>query len=183
MLWDDYLNTIWRDWKGKLGEKDRLDEPQWLKQWLAEHRFPDLPYPDARELAELKQFRSLLLRIVRTLINGEKIGSEDLIAFNAVLAEGLITRQLGRDAEEWKLEYVPLQSNWKQVMADIAADFAAKMADGEPGRLRICDNPDCLWVYYDETRNRSKRYCDDKLCGNLMKVRRHRARKKAEEQR
>ncbi|WP_141639042.1 CGNR zinc finger domain-containing protein, partial [Paenibacillus riograndensis] len=40
-------------------------------------------------------------------------------------------------------------------------------------------NPDCLWVYYDDTRNRSKRYCDDKMCGNLMKVRRFRARKKA----
>jgi len=32
----------------------------------------------------------------------------------------------------------------------------------------------------DDTRNRSKRYCDDKLCGNLTKVRRFRARKKAE---
>jgi predicted RNA-binding Zn ribbon-like protein len=42
------------------------------------------------------------------------------------------------------------------------------------------ENADCLWVYYDDTRNRSKRYCDDKACGNLMKVRRFRARKKAE---
>ena len=34
-----------------------------------------------------------------------------------------------------------------------------------------------LPLYYDDTRNRSKRYCDDKMCGNLMKVRRFRRRK------
>jgi predicted RNA-binding Zn ribbon-like protein len=63
-------------------------------------------------------------------------------------------------------------------MAEIAASFARTLADGEKSRLRICDNPDCLWVYYDDTRNRSKRYCDDKMCGNLLKVRRFRARQK-----
>ena len=57
-------------------------------------------------------------------------------------------------------------------------EFAQTLAEGEASRIRICDNPDCLWVYYDRTRNRSKRYCDDRACGNLMKVRRFRASKK-----
>ncbi|MNW66741.1 CGNR zinc finger [compost metagenome] len=65
-------------------------------------------------------------------------------------------------------------------MAEIASSFAAALVEKETSRFRICENPDCLWVYYDDTRNRSKRYCDDKLCGNLMKVRRFRARKKAD---
>ena len=60
---------------------------------------------------------------------------------------------------------------------EIAGSFAQATQQGELSRFRICTNPDCLWVYYDDTRNRSKRYCDDKMCGNLMKVRRFRAKK------
>ncbi|MDT3426149.1 putative RNA-binding Zn ribbon-like protein [Paenibacillus forsythiae] len=61
-------------------------------------------------------------------------------------------------------------------------DTVREIVEGKkPSRFRICDNPDCRWAYYDDTRNRSKRYCDDKACGNLMKVRRFRARKKAKQ--
>lgn len=58
----------------------------------------------------------------------------------------------------------------------MAAAYADMLAAGGAERLRVCDNPDCKWIYYDETKNRSKRYCDDKACGNLLKVRRFRER-------
>jgi hypothetical protein len=47
------------------------------------------------------------------------------------------------------------------------------------GRLKAC--PDCRWVFYDHTRNGSKRWClmnaggpDGRACGTIAKVRRHR---------
>jgi predicted RNA-binding Zn ribbon-like protein len=43
-------------------------------------------------------------------------------------------------------------------------------------RLRACAAEDCGWVFEDETRNRSRRWCDMKTCGNRAKVRRFRAR-------
>lgn len=180
MLWDDFINSMWHDWKGKLPSQDRLDNPEWVKTWLAEHALPALSYPEPAELAELKRFRGALLSIVQNLIKTNELNEEDRDIINEALAGGTIKRQLAEEGG-WKMAFLPLRAGWKQIIAEIAADFAGKMNEGEPGRLRICSNEDCRWVYYDDTRNRSKRYCDDKMCGNLIKVRRHRARKKQEE--
>jgi len=56
------------------------------------------------------------------------------------------------------------------------------VARGEWSRLKAC--PDCQWVFYDNTRNGSKRWClmnaggpDGRSCGSIAKVRRHRSRK------
>jgi len=55
------------------------------------------------------------------------------------------------------------------------------IASGEWARLKAC--PDCQWVFYDHTRNASKRWClmnaagpDGRSCGSIAKVKRHRAR-------
>jgi predicted RNA-binding Zn ribbon-like protein len=39
--------------------------------------------------------------------------------------------------------------------------------------VRICEAPDCIWLFFDTSRNHSRRWCDMKQCGNRMKARRH----------
>lgn len=46
----------------------------------------------------------------------------------------------------------------------------------ERARVRLCEAPDCEWLFYDASRNRSRRWCDMRQCGNRMKARRHYAR-------
>ncbi|HEX7034127.1 MAG TPA: CGNR zinc finger domain-containing protein [Pseudomonadales bacterium] len=46
----------------------------------------------------------------------------------------------------------------------------------ERARVRLCEAPGCLWLFYDASRNRSRRWCDMRVCGNRMKARRHYAR-------
>ncbi len=43
----------------------------------------------------------------------------------------------------------------------------------ERARVRLCEAPDCVWLFYDGSRNRSRRWCDMRQCGNRMKARRH----------
>lgn len=45
-------------------------------------------------------------------------------------------------------------------------------------RVRLCEAPDCVWLFYDTSRNRSRRWCDMRQCGNRMKARRHYARER-----
>lgn len=42
-------------------------------------------------------------------------------------------------------------------------------------RVRACAAQDCRWWFVDDTRNRSRRWCDMKICGNREKLRRFRA--------
>jgi len=68
-----------------------------------------------------------------------------------------------------------------------AGAFAIVMAAISAGtwtRLKAC--PDCRWVFYDNTRNGSKRWClmtaggpDGRACGTIAKVRRYRDRQAA----
>ncbi|MCD9025492.1 CGNR zinc finger domain-containing protein [Cohnella silvisoli] len=179
MLWDDFLNSVHHDWRGDGAVEDRLDDPDWLRKWLKQQQF-DLGLPNSNELSNLKQLRELMHRIVMVLVSAVSPSAEDIQALNKVLADGPVIRQIATTDVHYRVTLSPTGHQWPNVMAEIAASFAQMLADGEPSRIRICDNPNCLWVYYDDTRNRSKRYCDDKMCGNLMKVRRFRARKKAE---
>jgi predicted RNA-binding Zn ribbon-like protein len=41
-------------------------------------------------------------------------------------------------------------------------------------RLKICGNPDCERLFFDTSKNRTGRWCDE-ACGNRMRVRRFRA--------
>ncbi|GAB3475044.1 CGNR zinc finger domain-containing protein [Amycolatopsis cihanbeyliensis] len=64
---------------------------------------------------------------------------------------------------------------------DLLATVLSAAADGRLRRLKAC--PDCRWVFYDHTRNGSKRWClmyaggpEGRACGTIAKVRRHRER-------
>jgi predicted RNA-binding Zn ribbon-like protein len=45
-------------------------------------------------------------------------------------------------------------------------------------RLKICAFDECEWAYYDHSRNRSRSYCEYG-CGNKLKTRAYRARRRA----
>jgi predicted RNA-binding Zn ribbon-like protein len=49
---------------------------------------------------------------------------------------------------------------------------------GERERLRRCEAPDCVRVFVDLSRNRSRRYCDSRTCGNRLHVAAYRARQR-----
>ncbi|MFD0694607.1 CGNR zinc finger domain-containing protein [Paenibacillus sp. GCM10027628] len=179
-LWTDFVNSEWHDWRGSGRSEDRLVLSTWqgafLDTWKLAAPVPALE----QDIEDLLAFRGQLHQLAAGLAGGESISQADVEWLNKMLAQGPVIRRIAAEESELRMESSPIGDNWRQVMAEVAADFAKMLLDGEPLRIRICENTDCKWVFYDDTRNRTKRYCDDKMCGNLMKVRRFRARKKAE---
>ncbi len=45
--------------------------------------------------------------------------------------------------------------------------------------VRECASYDCGWLFMDSTKNRSRRWCDMRVCGNRAKSRRHYERRRA----
>jgi predicted RNA-binding Zn ribbon-like protein len=56
---------------------------------------------------------------------------------------------------------------------------AEAMADGSWSRLKACPGPHCGWLFYDGSRNRSRHWCSMQLCGNRVKGREFRARRRS----
>jgi predicted RNA-binding Zn ribbon-like protein len=50
--------------------------------------------------------------------------------------------------------------------------------DGTWSRLRVCANPDCKWAFYDRSRNQQGNWCNMAVCGNRLKNRQLRARRR-----
>jgi predicted RNA-binding Zn ribbon-like protein len=59
--------------------------------------------------------------------------------------------------------------------AALAGALAQAIADGDPGRLRLCAADPCRCVYVDRTRANRQRYCCD-LCNDRMAARAYRQR-------
>jgi predicted RNA-binding Zn ribbon-like protein len=57
--------------------------------------------------------------------------------------------------------------------------LAQVIAAGERERLRLCEAPSCEQALVDLSRNRSKRYCDARTCGNRLHVAAYRSRQRA----
>jgi len=50
--------------------------------------------------------------------------------------------------------------------------------DGSWRRLKACSNDECRWAYYDRSHSRQGRWCDMSICGNRVKNRALRARRR-----
>jgi predicted RNA-binding Zn ribbon-like protein len=61
---------------------------------------------------------------------------------------------------------------------DLLLIIRAAQEDGSWKRLKACANEECAWVYYDRSRNQQGSWCDMAACGNRLKNRRLRARRR-----
>ena len=63
-----------------------------------------------------------------------------------------------------------------RIAAQAGFAFADLVRMGEAARLRGCEAPECLAVFVDLSKNRSRRYCDTGNCGNRQHVAAYRER-------
>ncbi len=60
--------------------------------------------------------------------------------------------------------------------AALAQSALSLLPSDRQRRIRICGN--CGWLFLDQSRNRSRLWCDMAVCGNRQKARRHYQRRK-----
>lgn len=173
----EFVNSEFRDFRGRWVE-DRLQKPEWREQFLMRWGLRMDTSPDMATLAALVALRMTLRQMIEAIMKGT-LADSDIVALNRLLLANPVSQQLTRDERGYHLELVPLQKDWDWVQAEIIASFASVLEDYEPQRLKICENAHCRWIFYDESKSRTRRYCTNNICGNLMKSRRFHARHKS----
>lgn len=178
-LYLDFVNSSEKDYL--TGEpQEHLKEVGWLENLLTRY---DLIMPTAltpTAMKSLTAFRTILRRVTEALIEGEEFADEDTAKLNQYLAKVTLRRRLDNTKGAPHLKLVPQQQNWDWVQAEIVTSLVDFIAQRDRERLKICDNHNCCWIFYDESKSRTRRYCSDHTCGNLIKVRRFRERHKAD---
>jgi predicted RNA-binding Zn ribbon-like protein len=92
---------------------------------------------------------------------------------NAALAQfpGLLRVQ--RNADRIQAEWTSATDGLEQILFAVLTSAAELLASDRLKRIRECASADCTWLFIDMSRNRTRRWCDMKGCGNRMKARRH----------
>jgi hypothetical protein len=102
-------------------------------------------------------------------------------AVNTLVSQATVRPRLtDHDGYDWHVHYsAPGASLPEHLRIDCGMALALVVATGERERLRRCAAPDCDQVLVDLSRNRSKRYCDARTCGNRLHVAAYRERRRA----
>ncbi|SRR5712692_580447 len=172
--WVDLVNSEEWDGFGKL--TDQLANPGWLATFLKHWDLYPLPSKGLCR-PKLVKLRSLLRRATEKLGAGGSLGRRDISNLNQALNVA-VWQKLVQNQNGFRTETIPLRNDWDWVQARIAASFGEMLATRDVERIKICANSDCRWVFHDPTKARSKRWCNDRTCGNRARVRRARAAQK-----
>ncbi|OWR32990.1 hypothetical protein CDO73_00325 [Saccharibacillus sp. O23] len=167
----ELVNSMWYDHLGKRSE-DRLDRPDRLGRFLSDWSVS--VSPDERGIESLKTLRALLREMLDRTTAGEPVADDQLARLNAYMAGSPRTPDLVRSGDGYELAYTPAAADWEAFLAEAALSFADLLADRRIGRVKICRNSVCKWVFYDETKNGRRQWCSSDTCGNVARVRRHR---------
>jgi len=138
---------------------DREHGREWLPDWLAEHGLP------ASELDRAVRLREAL----RALLHVNNVGGT---APEAVAR----LNEAARDVQvEVRDGAVVLTGG--DALGEVTATALTAMLDGTWPRLKVCRK--CEWSFWDKSKNRSGSWCSMQLCGNRLKTRAYRTRRRS----
>jgi predicted RNA-binding Zn ribbon-like protein len=170
----EFINSEWRDFRGRWVRDDLLQEG-WLPRLLTRWNVQVEVELDEKTQFDLIELRTLLQHLAEKLAH-EPLTPADLDSLNAIMARVPVSQQLSITLQGYQLDFIPEKRDWIWVQAEIVASFARLLIQHDPRRLRVCANSHCRYVFYDETKSRTQRFCNTTKCANLVKVRRFRAR-------
>ncbi len=173
--WLDLLNSDRHDYLGQGKRVDSLDDPRWLKDFLARSGLEIAAAERPRLVPALRRLRRRLQAKADAIAGGTPVAAVHLEDLNEYLAGAPLIRRLETDKGKARLRLEPVRRTVAAVLAGIVASFAETLSAGEVSRIKLCDNEACRWVFRDTSKSGTRRWCGP-TCGNLMKVRRFRRR-------
>jgi predicted RNA-binding Zn ribbon-like protein len=138
--------------------------------------------PSARKtrvLAGTKRLRECLASMLYTILKAQRPRSEDVSAIST-----FARKARHREALAWS----DFRFQWENEASDadiletpysrLLSAALDLLTSGRMAHVRACSNADCRWLFLDRSKNKGRRWCDMKLCGNRIKARRYRGRQR-----
>jgi predicted RNA-binding Zn ribbon-like protein len=121
------------------------------------------------------ELRALLDRTFRSLAEGGQPARADLDTLRDEAAAAIANGELeaGDAGFHWGW---PDTDALEAPLWPLSCAAVELLTDGPLARLRACAR--CRWLFLDESKNRSRRWCSMEGCGNRVKMRRHYARQR-----
>ncbi|GAA2260978.1 CGNR zinc finger domain-containing protein [Streptomyces amakusaensis] len=156
-------------------QTDGLADLDALAEFVRRHDFSDVGELNPRDLKAVRDVRT---RFAAVFAAADSAIAAALLN-DLVAAAGTTPQLTDHDGYDWHVHYfAPGASVADHVAADGGMALAFIVVAGERERLRRCEAPDCGRAFVDLSRNRSRRYCSSRTCGNRLHVAAYRARRR-----
>ncbi|HEX4684393.1 MAG TPA: CGNR zinc finger domain-containing protein [Gemmatimonadaceae bacterium] len=182
-LWLDFVNCEFG-----IRRFDALRDFDTLVRWLEQalvldaeraagirRRAQQQPAGASAALVDARRVRGALRALAERGPLSDRVRVEGLGEINRVLGRSAGTRRVElRPDGTFIRTFVPVGDAFAGLVIPVVESAADALILGELPRVRRCADPRCQRVFYDNTKNGRRRWCDMATCGNRAKAARHR---------
>ncbi len=155
---------------------DRLADPADARPWLVENRLlAPKATPRAADLDLIRTVREALRAMLVGNADGSAPNRTALAPLREIAASGQAQASLDDDGT---VRVEPTGDSVRDRLLALLLVVKDAQRDGTWTHLKACANEDCRWAFYDRSRNHGGTWCDMASCGNKLKNREFRARRR-----
>jgi predicted RNA-binding Zn ribbon-like protein len=136
----------------------------------------DRPSDAAAVLERGRRLREAVYRVFSRQSQGQPPAGDDLETLTHEYAEAASHRRLTCESERVELDWDREAAHLDQMLWPVAQSAIELLVSDERARVKECATDNCNWLFLDASKNRSRRWCEMRECGNRAKARRHYAR-------
>jgi len=182
-LWLDFVNS-----ELGLRRSDALRDFEMMVHWLEaasvldgeraagiRRRAQQQPAGASAALVDARRVRTALRNLAERGPVSDQVRSDGLLEINRVLGRSAGTRRVDiRSDGSFVRSFVPVGDAFAGLVIPVVESAADALILGELSRVRRCADARCGRVFFDNTKNGRRRWCDMATCGNRAKAARHR---------
>jgi len=132
----------------------------------------------ARILRRALALREAIHSVGAALSQGKPLPADALDIINREFAAAMAQARLRRVEDTFVLDWAGQPPALDQVLRPLVRSAAELLLAPSHGRIKQCPGCGCGWIFLDQTKNRTRRWCEMEVCGSRAKVRRYRERQR-----
>jgi predicted RNA-binding Zn ribbon-like protein len=167
----EFANT--RYWRGQPVPTETLNSAEDLSAWAAANISKEARPLARREFERAIEARETIYRLFDATARGKTPAATDIEALNDLLAASPARTTLRRERNGFSWDVDMRGSTALGQLAPVLWSAGDLLAGGKLDKIRRCANPECGWLFFDDSRAGKRRWCSMSACGNRAKARRH----------
>lgn len=124
-------------------------------------------------LDQARQFRAALREMIERIVAGKSVPSAGTEVINRMLRYRVGYPQLTGRSGKFEREFRAESQEANRLLGLLAESASDLLCTCDFSLIKQCQNPPCVLVFYDTTKNHARHWCSMSVCGNRMKVAAH----------
>ncbi|GGP14740.1 CGNR zinc finger domain-containing protein [Oceanobacillus neutriphilus] len=149
---------------------DILSSPQQMSLLEKANHHPDQA---AKVLEEAIELREAIFCLFRSIAAGLETDSLDRAILNKYLTRAYSLAEIIPEESTYTLSFQKGENELDYMLWPIVQSAIDLLLSEKLDRVKQCEGEPCGWLFYDSSRNKSRRWCSMADCGNREKARRH----------